>query len=71
MTQHTCLDTTGILTPTQSHKKLGFYSDVLLRKRGGGKLTIFAPSSRDANASSWYMFQIGSEGLIFMKSGCS
>ena len=69
MTQHTCLDTTGILTATQSHKKPGFCSGCFL-EGGGGVLIIFAPS---LNAMPHYgsMFQLGSEELSFMKSGCS
>ena len=48
MTQHTFLDTTGIQTATT--RKRSFVQVVLLRKGGGGKLIIFAPSSR-CNAS--------------------
>ena len=41
------------ITPTQSHKKPGFYSGCFAeeggwRGRGGGELIIFAPSSREA-----------------------
>ena len=35
----------------------------------GGGIIIFAPSSRDAMPDHGSMFQLGSEGLIFMKSG--
>ena len=69
MTQHTCLDTTGILTPTQSHKKPGFCSGCFAEEGGWGETNYFAPSSSDAMPHHGSMFQLGSEGLIFMKSG--